>query len=180
MTARLAKLLAVALFTALWASAQAGSLKVELYKTGLEGRGEKLGEVTVSESPYGLVFTPALANLPPGMHGFHIHTNPQCGPGPDAATGETIPGGAAGGHYDPHKTGRHGMPWEDNAHLGDLPPLYVDSSGKAAVPVLAPRLKKLDEIRGRSLMIHEGGDNFSDQPKANGGGGGRIACGMIE
>ena len=29
-------------------------------------------------------------------------------------------------------------------------------------------------------MIHAGGDNYSDQPKPNGGGGARIACGVIE
>jgi Cu-Zn family superoxide dismutase len=28
-------------------------------------------------------------------------------------------------------------------------------------------------------MIHEGGDNYSDQPKPLGGGGARIACGVI-
>ena len=37
---------------------------------------------------------------------------------------------------------------------------------------------KLAEIAGRSLMIHEGGDNYSDNPE-NGGGKGRIACGVI-
>ncbi|MGI9335880.1 MAG: superoxide dismutase family protein, partial [Gammaproteobacteria bacterium] len=29
------------------------------------------------------------------------------------------------------------------------------------------------------LMIHAGGDNFSDQPKALGGGGARAACGVV-
>ena len=43
--------------------------------------------------------------------------------------------------------------------------------------VEAPRLQ-LSEIEGRTLMIHEGGDNYSDNPE-NGGGKGRIACGVI-
>ena len=28
-------------------------------------------------------------------------------------------------------------------------------------------------------MIHDGGDNYADDPKPLGGGGGRIACGVI-
>jgi len=34
-------------------------------------------------------------------------------------------------------------------------------------------------MRGRAFVIHEGGDNFSDQPKPLGGGGARIACGVL-
>ena len=41
----------------------------------------------------------------------------------------------------------------------------------------APNLK-LSDIAGRALVIHEGGDNYSDQPE-NGGAKGRIACGVI-
>ena len=41
----------------------------------------------------------------------------------------------------------------------------------------APRLKMAD-VRGRALMIHEGGDNYSDNPE-NGGGKGRVACGVV-
>ena len=46
--------------------------------------------------------------------------------------------------------------------------------------VLAPRLKKLDEVRGHSIMIHAGGDNHSDHPAPLGGGGPRMACGVIK
>ena len=31
---------------------------------------------------------------------------------------------------------------------------------------------------GRALMIHAGGDNYTDNPE-NGGGTGRIACGVV-
>jgi Cu-Zn family superoxide dismutase len=37
----------------------------------------------------------------------------------------------------------------------------------------------VDDLRGHALMIHEGGDNYSDQPKPLGGGGARIACGVV-
>ncbi|NIY58922.1 superoxide dismutase family protein, partial [Francisella orientalis] len=37
----------------------------------------------------------------------------------------------------------------------------------------------LEELEGHSLMIHEGGDNYSDTPKPLGGGGTRMWCGVI-
>ena len=136
------------------------------------------GEVIISESNYGLVFTPQLRGLTPGLHGFHIHEHPSC----DAAEkdGKSVPGLAAGGHWDPKKTDRHGLPWEDDTHLGNLPVLYVDGDGNASVPVLAPRLKTLEEIKGHSLIIHVGGDNYAEHPAPLGGGGGRLACGIIQ
>lgn len=44
---------------------------------------------------------------------------------------------------------------------------------------MATRLR-LADLAGRALMIHAGGDNFSDQPEKNGGGGARIACGVAK
>jgi Cu-Zn family superoxide dismutase len=35
-------------------------------------------------------------------------------------------------------------------------------------------------VKGKALMIHAGGDNYADQPKPLGGGGDRIACGVIQ
>jgi len=86
---------------------------------------------------------------------------------------------AAGGHLDPQKTGKHEGP-EGHGHAGDLPVLMVDKDGKATQAVVSPRLKKLDEVKGKALMIHVGGDNFSDKPEPLGGGGARFACGVIK
>ena len=141
-----------------------------------KGTGATVGEVVISESPYGLVFTPALSGMTPGIHGFHVHENPSCAP--LEKDGKMVPALGAGGHYDPAGTKRHGTPWGDG-HLGDLPALYVDSSGNATYPVLAPRLKMAD-IKGRSLMVHVGGDNHADHPAPLGGGGARLACGVIQ
>jgi Cu-Zn family superoxide dismutase len=57
--------------------------------------------------------------------------------------------------------------------------LVVGADGEATLPVLAPQLRVKD-VRGRSLIIHAGEDNYSDQPASLGGGGIRIACGVIE
>lgn len=56
----------------------------------------------------------------------------------------------------------------------------MNADGVANVPVLAPKLKTLDEVRNHALMIHVGGDNFHDHPAALGGGGARMACGVIK
>ncbi|HEY0845002.1 MAG TPA: superoxide dismutase [Cu-Zn] SodC [Noviherbaspirillum sp.] len=153
-----------------------GSMVVPVNIVDAKGVGASVGQVTITQTPYGLVFTPALAGLPAGLHGFHVHENPSCEP--KDQDGKTVPALAAGGHYDPAGTKRHGLPWGDG-HLGDLPALYVDGNGHAGNPVLAPRLKMAD-VKGRSLMVHAGGDNHADQPAPLGGGGARIACGVIQ
>ena len=141
-----------------------------------KGIGKQVGTVEISETPYGLVFKPTLTGLPAGLHGFHVHENPSCGA--NEKDGKPVPAGAAGGHYDPTKSGRHAEPW-GTGHLGDLPGLFVDAAGNATNPVLAPRLKMAD-VNKRALMIHVGGDNHADHPAMLGGGGARMACGVIQ
>ena len=168
-------ILAAAAVLSLYGTARAG-ISVPMHLVDEQGIRQQVGTVDISPSPYGLVFTPALAGLPPGMHGFHVHENPSCAP--KDKDGKMVAALAAGGHYDPGKTGRHGLPWGDS-HLGDLPGLYVDGTGAATTPVLAPRLR-LEDVKARSLMIHVGGDNHADHPQPLGGGGPRLVCGVIE
>ncbi|ECC8833808.1 superoxide dismutase [Cu-Zn] SodC2, partial [Salmonella enterica subsp. salamae] len=70
-------------------------------------------------------------------------------------------------------------PYNPEGHLGDLPALYVNHEGNADYPVLAPRLKSISQVKGHAIMIHAGGDNHEDHPNPLGGGGARIACGII-
>ncbi|WP_257282354.1 MULTISPECIES: superoxide dismutase [Cu-Zn] SodC [unclassified Endozoicomonas] len=149
-------------------------INIPMNLVSAQGVEKTIGTVTASETEYGVVLTPDLNSLTPGLHGFHVHQNPSC----DAKqkNGKWVAGLAAGGHYDPHGTKKHAASWGDG-HLGDLPALYVDHHGYANQAVLAPRLK-LADLKGRSLMIHAGGDNHSDHPKKLGGGGARMACGV--
>ena len=156
---------------------QAETLSVPVKAVTAQGVGESVGTVKIECSEYGLVFRPELSGLDAGAHGFHIHAKGSCEPA--QKDGETIAAGAAGGHWDPKNTGKHGEPWGEG-HMGDLPALMVDSDGKASQPVLAPRLKSLGDIKGLALMVHKGGDNHSDHPQPLGGGGARVACGVIE
>lgn len=163
-------------FISLIGSATAAEISVPLNTVNEQGTVKSIGNVTISESPHGLVFSPSLEGLPAGVHGFHVHENPSCGP--KDKDGKPVAALAAGGHYDPAASKHHGAPWGDG-HLGDLPGLVVNYSGKADYAVLAPRLK-LQDVKSRALIIHAAGDNYSDLPAPLGGGGARIACGIIK
>lgn len=142
----------------------AKTLKVELKTTQNH---TPIGSIQFEDTPYGLLIKPNLSSMNPGMHGLHIHQNASC-----AKSGQ-----AAGGHLDPKHTGKHLGPFQAG-HLGDLPVLYADSSGSSTQMILAPRLK-VKQLLGSAVMIHEGGDNYSDKPLPMGGGGERFACGVI-
>jgi Cu-Zn family superoxide dismutase len=160
------------------AQAQTGNkLQAPMTLVSPDGTGKMIGSVTVSESKSGLVFTPALTDLPPGSHGFHVHEMGSCGA--NEKDGKKVAAGAAGGHLDPSGTKQHLGPG-GSGHLGDLPPLVVGANGRANVSVTAPHLTKLAEVKDKALMIHAGGDNFADKPAPLGGGGARIACGIIQ
>lgn len=178
MRVRLDGIAALGLLTLVYsAPASAASLSVTMHAISADGVGDAIGTVTIVDfPPYGAVFVPNLTGLPAGEHGFHIHENPDCGPG--ERNGQKVAGLAAGGHWDPQNTGRHEGPL-GAGHLGDLPRLYVAEDGSARLPVVAPRIGDVTILRGRALMIHAGGDNYADHPEPLGGGGGRIACGVI-
>ncbi|MEL6248092.1 MAG: superoxide dismutase [Cu-Zn] SodC [Cyanobacteria bacterium J06648_16] len=159
----------------LFANPARADLTYPVNLTSADGMGTAVGTVSMTNSEYGLLIKPDLTGLPAGIHGFHIHTNPDCGPA--EKDGSTVPGLAAGGHFDPTNAGEHAGPYGDG-HLGDLPPLYVAADGTATTPVLAPRVS-VSDVLSHSLMVHAGGDNFSDEPAPLGGGGARLACGVI-
>jgi Cu-Zn family superoxide dismutase len=157
-------------------TAPAASTAIEVNAIAASGIGAGIGKVTLTDTREGLLVVPDLRGLAPGQHGFHVHEKPDCGAG--MQNNAPAAGLAAGGHYDPKHSTKHEGP-HGAGHLGDLPVLVVESDGRATLPVLAPRLK-LAQLRGRALMIHAGGDNYADQPAPLGGGGARVACGVIK
>lgn len=170
------RLMMIGLSACLMAAAHADDKTIEMHRVDTDGVGPAIGNVTATTTPWGVLLTPDLSDLPPGLHGFHVHENPNCAPAKDE--GETTAAYAAGSHLDPMETGQHKGPY-GHGHLGDLPPLYVDGDGHATHPVLAPRLK-MEDLNKRALMVHVHGDNYSDKPVELGGGGPRMACGVIE
>ncbi len=153
--------------------AMAQQLTVDMNRITDSGVGDKIGSVLIKEEKGGVSFKVAVTGIPAGEHGFHVHQTPDCGA--SAKDGKMTAGLAAGSHYDPESTKSHKGP-EGSGHKGDLPVLTSSAKGIDQT-VLAPRLQ-LRDVVGRSLVIHEGGDSYSDTPE-NGGGKGRIACGII-
>ena len=151
-------------------------LQANVNLVNAQGIGKQIGTVTFTDSNAGLVIKTNLTDLPSGPHGFHIHENGACGAAVNPE-GVTTPALQAGGHFDPHKAGNHGKP-DGDGHLGDLPVLVVSNDQSAKQTLIAPRLNT-NLIAGRAIMVHAGADNYSDSPQPLGGGGARIACGVI-
>ena len=159
------------------AAEAANSKTVTMDLISSKGIGAPIGTVTLEDSAGGLMLKLNLKGLKPGDHGFHLHAKGSCAPA--EKDGKMVAGLSAGGHFDPDNTKKHLGPIATGGHKGDLPILKVAANGTATETLLAPHLK-LADTAGHALMIHAGGDNYSDQPKPLGGGGARVACGVVQ
>jgi superoxide dismutase, Cu-Zn family len=175
MRAHLAFLAAASLALATAAMSQTPGDSVDMRQISDQGVGESIGTVNLSGGSNGVIMALDLKGLPPGEHGFHMHENPNCDPADK--DGKMTAGEAAGPHFDPAATKSHQGP-EGKGHAGDLPKFEVAADGTAKAELVAPHLKLVD-MKGRTLMIHAGGDTYSDEPPL-GGGGARIACGIVQ
>ena len=126
-------------------------------------RGETVrGEVRFYQTPEGVLVAAEIRGLPAsdkGFFAFHIHEGGDCG-GVNFAD--------AGSHFNPGKT-------THPRHAGDLPPLLSDG-GNAFLAVLTNRFR-VEDVIGRTTIIHAGADDFNTQPSGNAGK--MIACGVI-
>jgi len=170
-----AGLIAVAGSGAGVALAAAKPVKVTMSFITPEGVGKPAGTIKLKEGKEGVTLEVDLKGLPPGEHGFHLHEKGSCDPADKE--GKKTAGQAAGGHYDPEATKAHKGPG-GGGHKGDLPKLEVSDKGVAKTKVEVKGLTMAD-LAGKALMIHAGGDNYSDTPKPLGGGGDRIVCGVV-
>jgi Cu-Zn family superoxide dismutase len=128
------------------------------------------GTVSFRTIPGGVHMDAALAGLPQGEHGFHIHEAGDCSAA-DASS--------AKGHFNPFNK-PHGGYAHGEHHAGDMPNLTADASGKAVLSVDLPGLvigAGETNILGRSVVIHVDPDDYKSQPAGNSGK--RIACGVI-
>jgi Cu-Zn family superoxide dismutase len=99
----------------------------------------------------------------PSVFAFHIHAGSDC-----SGTKED-PFANAGAHYNPNHC-------DHPEHAGDLPPLFANE-GYAFMAVYTTRFS-VQEIIGRTILIHASPDDFTTQPSGNSGE--KIACGQIE
>lgn len=98
-----------------------------------------------------------------GFFALHIHELGDC------CTGGDLPFHCAGGHYNPTGEPHPG-------HAGDLP-VVLSNDGRVYAIYYTGRFRP-DQVLGRSVILHDGPDDYRSQPA--GDSGGRIACGRIE
>lgn len=94
-----------------------------------------------------------------GFFGLHIHEGDSCEGDSFAQTGS---------HYSPKDMAHPN-------HAGDLPPL-MRCGNRAFLAVRTDRFC-VQEILGRTVVIHDRADDFRSQPSGNAGE--KIACGVI-
>lgn len=135
--------------------------------------GRELGTLTAASTPEGITLTGTLSGLPPGEHGFHVHTTGRCEP----------PFESAGGHWNPTAK-QHGEQNPQGPHVGDMLNLTVPASGVVEVAmttrggVLSGGATALMDADGAAVLVHAGPDDYRTDPSGNSGA--RIACGVIE
>lgn len=135
--------------------------------------GELLGQAILTATPTGVEIALTASGLKPGPHGFHIHTNGTCAPGPDAS-GQAVDFGAAGERFDPPDPA-------NKAHAGELRNLTADPSGKASARYLNTQVTLTPgpaSVIGRALVVHADPHDHAAQPA--GKSGARLLCGRIE
>ena len=138
-----------------------------------DSKGASVGTAKLNETPKGVSLDLDVSNLPPGVHGFHIHAVGKC-EAPDFKS--------AGGHFNPEGK-KHGWENPEGHHAGDLQNLTVDAEGKAKVKVVVTGVtlgdgpNSLFQPEGTALVIHANPDDNKTDPAGNAGP--RIACGVI-
>ncbi|MEA4848608.1 MAG: superoxide dismutase family protein [Clostridiaceae bacterium] len=101
---------------------------------------------------------------PVGPHGFHIHDKGNCEVGDPKD-----PFQGAGGHWNPTNQ-PHGN------HAGDFPVLF-SNNGMAKMCFFTDKFR-IQDIIGKSVIIHESPDDYRSQPAGNSGR--RLGCGVIK
>lgn len=136
---------------------------------GAPGYSNINGMVFFYQAADGVLILAQVRGLPQGaepcssnVFGFHIHEGNSC-------TGNSEdPFANAGSHYNPNSC-------LHPAHAGDLPPLF-GNHGFAFMAFVTDRFS-VNEVIGRTVIIHSSPDDFTTQPSGNSGK--KIACGQI-
>ncbi|HJW94762.1 MAG TPA: superoxide dismutase family protein [Thermoanaerobaculia bacterium] len=127
------------------------------------------GTVTFTDSADGTQVVVNLTNVPPGVHGFHIHDGGSCA---DDAK-------AAGGHFNPDNM-PHAAPDATSHHAGDFGNVTADDKGEVHATFVTHSVTVAagnHSVVGHAVVLHANPDDLATQPTGNAGG--RIACGVV-
>ncbi len=111
-----------------------------------------------------------LTNVPPGVHGFHVHEKGDC----------SNNGMAAGAHFNPMNM-PHGSPQDQSHHAGDFGNVTADEKGEIHVRFNTFSITvhpSTTSVIGHAVILHENPDDLVSQPAGNAGA--RIACGIVQ
>jgi len=174
------------LTASLAASARQGVVKATIAGDGITGTAEFREVNAQTAGPHDMKFmtgmkaveiTITVAGLKPGPHGVHLHAVGKC-----EAPGFT----SAGGHFDPGPSGMMDPDMNHPYHMGDLPNLVADGSGKAMMKAVTNRVTLADgpislfDADGSAIIIHANPDQgMTGEAKSGLSGGPRVACGVI-
>lgn len=154
----------VRLFSVLGRRAQAAA-----FIEGSESYPDISGTVQFYQTDQGVIVSAEISGLPHDgtpcrerIFGFHIHKGTDCGGSMDDPFSDAM------SHYNPNGC-------EHPYHAGDLPPLF-GNGGLALCAFLTDRFS-VNEVIGRTVIIHDHPDDFTTQP--SGSSGTKIACGVI-
>src|SRR5258705_4909504 len=129
------------------------------------------GTVAFQDTGEGVEVTVDLTNVPPGVHGFHIHEKGDCGNA----------GNNAGGHFNPTSM-VHGAPDAVSHHAGDFGNVTADANGEVhtrfTTHSVSLKSGEANNPVGKAVVLHEKADDLVTQPSGNAGA--RIACGVVE
>jgi Cu-Zn family superoxide dismutase len=133
--------------------------------------GRPVGEVTLRQTPSGVLVVAQLTGMPPGAHAIHVHAVGRCEP----------PFETAGAHF---RLGQeaHGFQNASGPHQGDLPNIFVPESGTLRFEMISSRFslggrQGVLDGDGGSIVVHTYADDYQTDPSGNSGS--RIACGVL-
>lgn len=136
---------------------------------GSDDYSEILGIVRFYQTDCGVLVAAEVTGLPYMLgkcehfvFGFHIHEGESCTGNKEDMFADVKM------HYNPYDC-------EHPRHAGDLPPLFGNDEYAFAV-FLTDRFG-VNEVLGKTIIIHGSPDNFVTQPSGNSGE--KIACGKI-
>lgn len=133
--------------------------------------GQPVGSALINRQGSQTTINLALTGTPGVVHGLHLHAVGKC----------EAPFTSAGPHLNPGGH-QHGRDNPQGPHLGDLPNITIDSTGRgSASATLGSDSAAIDaalfDADGTAIVLHAAADDYRTDPSGNSGA--RIACGVL-